>query len=156
MREYLVKICNTEGYKYQDSGIDTICKISGGDMRKAINYTQQSGLTTDIITNKSVLKVCKVPDPEHLKEVIKYCCEAQLNEGIKILEDLVNEGYNYMDIINGLCNELIVYQIDEQVKLNLIDIVNVTKTAMSRGVKSKVQLTALVARMILLLEKSKN
>lgn len=146
--KYLEKICQKEGIEYNNSGLKTICYISDGDMRKSINNLQLTAYAYNKINKPCVLKICKIPDPEELKNVIDLCLKSKLDEANKELENIISQGYHYSDIVTGFTYVLIHYDINEDLKLKLIDIVNKTKIAVSIGLRSKLQLTAMIGRMI--------
>lgn len=155
IKQYLIRICESEKYKFDDGGINTICKICCGDMRKAINYLGQSGVAFPKITSKTVLTVCKIPDPENMKEILHLCMKSDLIKGVKMIEQLIDEGYNYMDIVNSLSNEIITEVKENDLQLRLVDTVNFAKINISGGIRTKVQLAAIICRMIVIFESKK-
>jgi replication factor C subunit 2/4 len=148
IKKYLEKICIAEGIDYDNSGLDTICYISEGDMRKSINDLQKTAFTFEKITKKTVLTICKIPDPDEIIKILNTCIKKDLVTSNEYLTDIISQGYDYLDIINGFINVLTNYDICEKHKLQLIDIANNTKIIVSTGLKSKLQLTAMICRLI--------
>lgn len=146
--KYLEKICNAENIEYNNAGLSTICYISNGDMRKSINNLQLTAFATRKINKKNVLRVCKVPDPEQIKKILDLCFKQKLIEANTELNTLTADGYFYLDIVAGFIYILANYGIKENIKLKLMDIVNKTKITISTGLRSKVQLAAMLARLI--------
>lgn len=144
----LEKICNAEGLQYDDSGISTICYISNGDMRKAINDLQKTAYTFGKITKKTVLCICKIPDPEDIKKIIQLCQKKKLVEADKELDNIIKQGYYYLDIIYGFIHVLSNHNIEEEKKLNLISIVKQTQIIVGKGLRSKLQLSGMICRLI--------
>ncbi len=147
MSKYLEKICANENIKYNKSGIDTICYISSGDMRKSINNLQLTTYTYNNITKPHVLKICKLPDPDDIKDIIKLCDEHKVSDANNALETIISEGYYYLDIVNGFTYVLSNDDIDEEIKLKLVNVVNQTKIIISSGLRSKLQLSAMICRL---------
>lgn len=145
---YLTKICIQESISYSDEGLSTICYISNGDMRKSINDLQKTAYTYNDITKESVLKICKVPDPEKIKKIIKYCLDKKLIKADDELNELIKQGYYYSDIVSGFIYILSNYDIEEELKLKLIQIINQTKIAVIIGLRTKLQLSAMICRII--------
>jgi replication factor C subunit 2/4 len=145
---YLKKICHAENISYEDNGLLTICYISDGDMRKAINNLQKTAYTFNNITKESVLSVCKVPDPEDIERVIRFCMMKELVDADRELDNIMRQGYYYLDIITSFSYVLSKYEIEEDLRLRLISIVNQTKTIVSTGLHSKLQLTGMLCRLI--------
>lgn len=145
---YLSKICETENIEYHKNGLETICYISNGDMRKAINNLQLTAYSYGKINKQTVLKICKMPDPEEIRQIITLCLEGNLEEANNGIQNIILKGYYYLDIVTGFIFVLSNYQMEESMKLKLIDIINQTKIAVSTGLRSKLQLTAMICRLI--------
>ena len=143
---YLGKICDKEKIEYDKGGLKTICYISAGDMRKAINDLQKTAYTYGKITKDTVLSICKVPDPEEIKKIIKCCLNNDLIGADKALDVIVKQGYYYLDIITGFVYALSTYDMPNDQRLRLIEIVNQTKMTVSCGLRSKLQLLAMICR----------
>lgn len=151
MKKYLINICKLEKIEYDKNSLDTICYISDGDMRKAINNLQIVAYSFDKITKKNILKVCKFPDPEEIREIIKMCYDKKFNESIEYINDIINNGYYYQDIVNGfnsatsLCDK-----IPEDDKMKIYNIINETKINISNGMKTKLQINAMLCKIMLI------
>lgn len=148
IKNYLTKICQTEKVKFDDSGLDIICYISGGDMRKAINDLQKTAYTFNKITEKTVLNICKVPNPKDIKNIIDLCMKKDLESADSGVLNIIRDGYYYLDIISGFVYVLSTYEIPEETRLRLIDIVNKTKIIISSGLRTKLQLSGMLCRII--------
>ena len=66
----LIFISKNEGIPFNTKGLQTICYISYGDMRRAINNLQLTAFTYEKIIKENVLKICKIPDPEEIVKII--------------------------------------------------------------------------------------
>lgn len=142
-------ICEKENVQYEDEALDTIFNISEGDLRKAINDLQKTVFSFGIITKETVLTVCKIPDPTIISEITKLCFEKKLEDANLKLDIIIREGYYYSDIISGFTNVLSNNTaLDERIKNMSLDIVNQTKIIISNGVRSKLQLSAMIARLV--------
>lgn len=145
---YLSKICKIENIPFDKNGLSTICYISNGDMRKSINDLQKTSYTFGKITKETVLGICKVPDPEELKKIIDLCIKNKLVEANNEMDNIIKQGYYYLDIVTGFIYVLEKYDMNEYQKLRLIEIVNRTKIIVSTGLRSKLQLTGMICRLI--------
>jgi replication factor C subunit 2/4 len=145
---YLSEICEKENVKVNKDGLDTICYASNGDMRKAINNLQLTAFTYQSVNKKNVLNICKVPDPDDIKYILKLCSEKKLVAANDSIEKLIIDGYYFLDITNSFFYITSTEKIKEELKLNLIDTINQTKIAISCGLRSRLQLNAMVCRMI--------
>lgn len=144
----LAKICKEENIPFQNSGIATICYISNGDMRKAINDLQKTAYTYKKITKTSVLSICKVPDPQDIQKIIDMCKNNKLVEADNELDNIIKQGYYYLDIIYGFIYVISKYKIEEEKKLNLISIVTQTQVIVGKGLRSKLQLSGMLCHLI--------
>lgn len=147
IKQYISHICECEGLTINKVGLETICYVSGGDMRKAINNLQMTAFSFDNINKTNILKICKVPDPENIKEVLDLCEKGNLVEANKSIEHMIFNGYYYTDIVNGIIYVVTNHSYSEELKLKIINIVNQTLIAISCGLRSTLQLTALLARL---------
>ena len=146
--QHLSKICEKEQIPCDMAGLSTIYYISDGDMRKSINDLQKTAYTFGEITKSSVLKICKFPDPVEIKKIIDLCFECDLLEANTEMNEIIKKGYVYLDIITVFINVLSVYDIDEGLKLALIGVINQTKIIVSLGLRSKLQLSGMLCRLI--------
>lgn len=146
--KYLSKICEIENIKCNNKGLNTICYISDGDMRKAINNLQVTAYSYGNITEENVLKICKMPDPKEIKIIIDHCIKGELEKANEHMEEIIAEGYYYMDIVTSFIYVLVHSDMNNDIKLKLIDIANQTKIAVSTGLRSKLQLTAMICRLV--------
>ena len=146
---YLEKICQVENIPYKKAGLGTICYISSGDMRMAINNLQLTAYAYQDITKQNVLSVCKLPDPDEIKKIIILCSESKLEEAHSALDTIISNGYYYQDIVTCFNYVLINnYEINEGIRLKLIGTVEQTKIIISSGIRSRLQLSAMIGRMI--------
>lgn len=146
---YLSKICINEKIFCDDVGLSMICYISAGDMRKAINDLQKTAYTFRKITKSTVLGICKVPDPEETKKIIKSCLVGKLEQADTQLNNIVKQGYYFLDIVTSFVFVLSTFDnMHNDLKLKLIGIVNQTKIAISTGLRSKLQLSSMICNLI--------
>lgn len=145
---YMGKICEMENVKFDKDGLMTICYIAAGDMRKGINSLQLTSYTYGLINKINVLKICKVPDPEDINKIIILCNKLDLVGAHSNIENLIDNGYYYLDIVTAFSYVLSKSDIDETLKIKLIDIVNQTQIIISVGLRTRVQLSALISRLI--------
>ena len=145
---YLSKICKNEGIPYNKEGLSIICYISNGDMRKSINDLQKTAYTFEKITKETVLNICKIPDPEEIKKIIELCIANELVKADEEMNHIIKQGYYYLDIVSGFVYVLANYEMDDDLKLRLIEIVNKTKIVVSTGLRSKLQLSGMICRLI--------
>lgn len=149
INKYLIKICEIENIEYDKSGLDTICYISDGDMRKSINDLQKTAYTFGNITKQTVLNICKVPDPDDIKKIINFCFQENLVLADKELDNIISYGYYYLDIVSAFSFVISkMTNLDISLKLRMIRVINNTKIIVSTGLRSKLQLSAMICKLI--------
>lgn len=146
IKQYLEKICQIENVTYNKIGLDTICYISDGDMRKSINNLQLTAFSFERITKKDVLDVCKMPDPEEICTIVGLCKTGDLDAAVKEMNIVISQGYYYLDIITSFI--YVLSESKDNYDLKLIDIINQTKITISLGLRSNLQLVAMICRLI--------
>lgn len=150
--KHLEKICQAEKVQYQAAGLDAICYISDGDMRKAINNLQLTACSFQKITKQNVLGICKMPDPEEIRTILSLCQKRKLEKAIDKLYHIINQGYCYSDIITSFI--YVLSSDNNPTNLVLIDQISKTKIIFSSGLKSELQLVAMICRIISIQKKS--
>jgi replication factor C subunit 3/5 len=91
MVKRLEEISNSEGVKYTQNALETIVKISGGDMRKAINILQTTFMTYDVIKSKYVYYCSSYCQPKQIKKVYQELINVKLTGSIKTTFDNINK-----------------------------------------------------------------
>ena len=155
IKKFLSKICTIEQIPFTDAGLSTICYISDGDMRKSVNNLQLTSYSYGLVDKHTVLNVCKIPDLEDIELIIQACEKCQLEKADEMMSNIIRQGYYYLDIISGFIRVLSNDKMETELKLGLIEIINRTKIAVSTGLRSKLQLTAMLARIIRLIFNNK-
>lgn len=145
--KYLQAICSIEDIPYSKDGLDMITYVSQGDMRKAINELQKTAFTFKKIMKSTVLAMCNIPDPIKIKAIVDACLNKDHN-ALTLLEELLDEGYYMLELCDGFINVLIDHDLPEDTRIGMIDKIYETKAIMTSGTKSKLQLYAMVAKLI--------
>lgn len=160
--KYLSEICEKEKITFDKEGMKLICYISNGDMRKAINNLQLTAYSFGSITKNNVLNICKIPDPENIKEIISMCHNIEPIENIvNKLNMIIDDGYCYLDIVSSFIHvmqeikEINNIVVTEKLRLDSIHIMNKCKIDISYGIKSDLQLVAMLARLVKFFKQNK-
>jgi replication factor C subunit 2/4 len=148
IKDRLSYICEKEAIGYDMNGLDIICYISTGDMRKAINNLQMTAYAIGKIDKETVLKVCKKPDPNDIIKIFDSCVKQDIEKSVSLLNNLIFDGYNLLDIIIAFNYVLTELKMDENIKLKMLDVINQTIIVTSLGIKSQLQLIAMICRLI--------
>lgn len=89
-------------------GIETIWKLSDGDMRKVMHMLQVISINHKKIDADIITKFQKYPTKNHVLEIYNILLKGNLHKSISILKKYVsNECYSLADIINELTHMLV-------------------------------------------------
>lgn len=143
-------ICDKEGVEYTDDGLESVCDLSNGDLRSAINYLQLVYSAYDKIESKAVYTVCDVPHPEILEEIMVYCSKKDVN-AIKKIDEILDRGYSHSDISRGMIKALrSTNKLPEKTKIVYMEHVSKTAINISKGLCSNIQIVGCIAQLCLI------
>lgn len=144
----LKKICNIEKIQYNDEGINSLLLTSPGDIRKAINNLQSTYSGYKTITSENVLKICDIPEPKLLEEVIDFIKQNNFINAMKSINNISGMGFSNTDIINTLFYIIKKKKFKkEKKKLLLIKELGITNIRIINCIDSKLQIFGMLVRM---------
>ena len=85
----LKQICKEENIKYTSNGVETIAKLSNGDMRKAINILQSLHSLSDVIKSSVCYNSLAIPSSKITKKITNYLLDK--NKNFKDTYNLINK-----------------------------------------------------------------
>ena len=110
MKKYLSLITEKEDVNITKAGMDSIIKLSYGDLRKAINIFQAVSMASDNIDTDICYYTLGICKPDKIKELIlllfdeKICFSEKFD---KINTIIKNDGYSLMDLLSSFHNYII-------------------------------------------------
>jgi len=144
--EYLSRIIKGEELKIDKPALETIFKISEGDLRKAVNILQASATLGKRITKDVIYEVAAQAEPEEVKEMINHALNGRFLDAREILKEfLLKRGIAGQDIIKQISNQIYNLDISEKTKANLIEKVGDFEFRIQTG-NELIQLEALLAQ----------
>jgi replication factor C small subunit len=143
---YIIK---KEKLKVDKKGLDAICQLSEGDMRKAINLLQAAS-TYKKINEKTIFDVAAQAEPEDIKNMVNNALSGKFLDSRDILKDLLlKKGISGQDVVKQIGREIYDLDISEKMKVRLIDKVGEFEFRLDQGGNEQVQLEALLAQFAL-------
>lgn len=120
----LKNIAKQTNIKLTDDGIDTIIKISRGDMRKVLNILQATSMAYSEITSKTITTCVGYPTPDDINAIFKTLMTSKYKKCHDIISDIISiNGYSLIDIIVELTDLVInKFMTDEISQKNISDI----------------------------------
>jgi len=151
--ERMKYICNNEEISYEEEGLLYLIETSNGDMRKGINNLQSVCITFGEVTKDNVVKIVNLPDNQVVEQLVKMMLKRDFDKSIKIIDNLICDGYSSQDIIQTLFNIIKDYNpksLNQEEKLLIMKAIGKTQMHMVSGGDIRIQLLALVAKIILI------
>lgn len=87
--EKLKNICKNENLKYTSKGIETIAKLSSGDMRKSINILQSLHSLSDVIKSSVCYNILAIPNSRVIEKIYNHLFDKEIS--FKKAYDLINK-----------------------------------------------------------------
>ncbi|KAG9045830.1 replication factor C subunit 4 [Tulasnella sp. UAMH 9824] len=88
--------------QYNEEGLTALIFTAEGDMRQAINNLQSTFAGFGFVSGDNVFKVCDQPHPVVVQDMIKACIKGDVEEALKKLDFLWNQGYSAIDIVTTI------------------------------------------------------
>ncbi|MEM2022381.1 MAG: Replication factor C small subunit, partial [Archaeoglobaceae archaeon] len=146
MKKRILMICQREGVKISEKGLETLLYIANGDFRRAINALQGAAAMGEVIDEESIYQITATARPEEIGKLIEVALKGDFMKARELLDKLmVNYGMSGEDVINQLFREIIAAQIDERLKVLLIDKLGEIDFRLTEGANERIQLEAYLA-----------
>ena len=156
MKKRLLEICENEGVKITDEGLEALIYISGGDFRRAINALQGAAALNKVIDADTVYQITATARPEEVKELLKTALEGKFMEAREKLDRLMVEyGMSGEDVVSQLFREIVSSSMDEKLKVQLVDKLGEIDFRLTEGSHERIQLDAYLAFLATVKGKSK-
>ncbi|KAF0986456.1 hypothetical protein HZS_1342, partial [Henneguya salminicola] len=122
MKNRLMNIIQSENVQYDDDGLNSIIRASGGDMRKALNTLQTTYMSHGLITEDNVKLCTGYPS----RKDISYMLDMLFNSDLKtcynhFLKCTIFQGVTLSDIIKELFIELKTLSLPPVIMSRLIE-----------------------------------
>jgi len=154
MKKRLMEICEKEGVKITEDGLEALIYISGGDFRKAINALQGAAAIGEVVDAETIYQITATARPEEMSELIQTALKGNFMEAREILDRLMVEyGMSGEDIVSQLFREIISMPIEDSLKVQLIDKLGEIDFRLTEGANERIQLDAYLAYLSTLAKK---
>ncbi|ALL01682.1 Replication factor C small subunit [Pyrodictium delaneyi] len=148
-------ICEQEGCKYTEEGLETIYEVSEGDMRRAINILQAAA-ALGTVTPEVVYKVVGLAHPKEIREIIRLALEGEfLKAREKLRALMINYGLSGVDVIKQIHREIFGQELKlpEEIRVMIADYTGEIQFRLVEGADDEIQLNAFLAWLTLLGQK---
>ena len=147
----LIDICELEKVKATKLGINSIIRLSKGDMRKCMNILQSSYLSSgNIVNEENVYKCAGHPLPKHIKIILGLLLNSNYENTLKhILQLQQDYGIALEDCITELHELILRSSIPQNALQYLLQQLAEIEHRLSFGTNTEIELRALISSFIL-------
>lgn len=144
------RIAKEEHLKIAEKAKQALVEISDGDCRRLENIMQSCTAISKNITEDLVYSLASVAEPKEVKEILKLAIENKFVEArTKLLDTMLNYGLSGLDIIKQIQKTILDLDIENRVKMNLIEKCGEIEFRMTEGSDEFLQLETLLAQFTL-------
>jgi len=151
IKSWIRTIASKENVRLLEEGVEAIYQASKGDMRKAINLLQAAAATRGgEVDDVVVYSVLGRVSPKRVREMIDLALRSDFIEAREVLRSLlVDEGLAAEDILRMVYTEVLRLNIPERWKVRLSDAIGEVDYRLTQGSRPEIQLSALLAKLVL-------
>ena len=139
------KICEKEKIEYDIDALTYLFEICQKDLRQTLNMLELTHQTYSKITISNINAICDIPSQSILYELLESILEKNLTNICKLITRFQNEGYYSLDVLLHFIQYVKNYEkLDEELKINLINILSNYSYIMSKSGTNYIQLTGAI------------
>ena len=101
MNSILEEIIDTENIEMEEKAKNFIVSVSNNTIKNLINYLEKCKLLNKNISFDTSIKICSDIDIYTLEQYTEYVKNGDINNAIKLLYGIANDGYSVMDILDN-------------------------------------------------------
>lgn len=101
MTSILEEIVKNEHIDMDNKAKNFIISVSNNTIKNLINYLEKCKLLNKTISFDTAIKICSDIDIYTLEKYTEYVKQGDINNAIKVLYSIANDGYSVMDILDN-------------------------------------------------------
>lgn len=146
-------ICESEGFEYDEKGLESIVYFAEGDMRKAVNVLQAASVEGETITEDSVYEVVSKAKPQDIGNMINKALMGDFMGARTILRDtMVLQGTSGEDMVTQIYQDVsrrvLDGKMDASIYMDLIEAIAECDFRIREGANPRIQLEALLTQFL--------
>ncbi|HEX9908767.1 MAG TPA: replication factor C small subunit [Thermoplasmata archaeon] len=146
VKEYLSRIAKGENLDLAEDGINAICELAAGDLRKAANILQVAASVGRRIDQDTVFESTESIRPSEIQEMLRTAIGGNFTAARSRLDDIViRHGLSGEDIVQGIHRAVFDLPVSEDSKIRLVDRIGEAEFRIISGSSDRIQLEALLA-----------
>jgi len=143
-------IAESENLEIDDAAKAALFEVSSGDCRRMENILQSCAAMESKITEELVFSMASVAKPKEVQEILELAIKNKfIDARNKLLDTMLRYGLSGQDIIKQIQKQVIELDIDDRMKVKLIDKCGEIEFRMTEGSDEYLQLEALLANFTL-------
>jgi replication factor C small subunit len=140
------KIAKSEGLEITSRGKEALFEVSEGDCRKLENILQSCASLSSKVDEKLVYEISSSARPKEVDEFLKHALEGRIQKARELMiKTLYEYGLSGLDMIKQIHRQLISSEVDEYIKLKMIEACGEHEFRLVEGSDTIVQLESLLA-----------
>jgi replication factor C small subunit len=144
------RIAKEEHLKIAEKAKEALIEISDGDCRRLENVMQSSAAISKNITEQLIYDLSSVAEPKEVKEVLELAINDKFVDARnKLMDTMLNHGLSGLDIIKQIQKTILNLDVENRVKMNLIEKCGEIEFRMTEGSDEFIQLESLLAQFTL-------
>ena len=144
-------VCKTEKVEITPKGLDALIYVGGGDLRRVINTLQAAAATGEGIDENIIYRISGRVSPKELKDLLADAIGGDFGSARgRVVKLMVDYGLSGLDVVKQAHREILDLNVDEKMKLRLIDIVGEAEYRLLQGGSDELQLNAMLAKIAML------
>jgi replication factor C small subunit len=149
--QFVCSVAQKEGVTLLPEGLAAIYDVCGGDMRRAMNTLQSAASLGKPVDEKSVYSVTGRANPYDVQNMLTTALKGNFADARKQLRDMLQKyGVAGSDVVRQIHSELFKSKdIPETLKVRIADYLGEVDFRIMEGSDDEVQLSALLARLVL-------
>jgi len=144
--ERLEYVANRESVPVEKDGLEAVCAISRGDMRKALNVLQSTYLAHDKVTEEGVYTCTGNPLPKDIEAIVGFLLNDSIQDAYEKISKLkLAKGLALADLVTELHPWVFRLSIPQTVRMDLVDVLASVEHRLAYGTSEKIQLGDVIA-----------
>ena len=148
IKNRLYQISKQEQVNLNETGMKSILKLSGGDMRRCLNILQSAHTSypDKVINDEIIHEVTGSPKDKDLQLIMGFLLNKDFNVAFKEISNIMTQnGLALNDIINGLYKLIIKIHLDSLILCQVLSELADLEYRLTVATNEKIQLASLVA-----------
>ncbi len=149
VKKIVERIAASEKITLSEKALEALIYVADGDARRATNLLQGASAISKDVNEDDVLSLSSRARPKEIAEMLAAALKGNFTEARKQLDELmVKYGMSGEDVISQVYREVTALEISDAKKVEIVDHIGEYDFRISQGADPRIQLEAMIARII--------